>query len=121
MNSDVIEFCHENDDGVETTYVIPSKFEVCHGCAGKGTHVNPSIDGHGISREEFDEDPDFEEAYFNGVYDVQCYTCHGRRVVLEVDWSSPTFDPKVKELYEEHLQDEAEYRSACAAERRMGA
>jgi hypothetical protein len=54
---------------------------VCPTCEGEGKHVNPSIDSHGISREEFDEDPDFEEAYFSGAYDVTCVECKGQRVV----------------------------------------
>lgn len=64
---------------------LPAKFEICTRCEGRGTHVNPSIDGHGISPEEFAEDPDFEEAYFEGRYDVQCYECHGERVVKVID------------------------------------
>ena len=62
-------------------FEVRSSYIVCPTCAGHGTHVNPSIDAHGIGREEFDEDPYFEEAYFSGMYDVTCNQCNGLRVV----------------------------------------
>ena len=107
----------ETGDVVEV--VIPSKFEVCSRCDGRGKHVNPSVDGHGISREEFDEDPDFEEAYFRGDYDVVCLECGGNRVTLAADWAK--MDAAEKEMYNDHLRQEREYRAEVAAERRMGA
>jgi hypothetical protein len=67
----------------EIKLVVPAKNEVCSTCQGKGTHVNPSIDGSGLSREDFErEGPEFQEDYFRGVYDVTCYECKGHRVVL---------------------------------------
>jgi RecJ-like exonuclease len=69
----------------EFEVVFPARYEVCDRCDGKGTHTNPAIDGNGISPEEFREDPDFEEAYFRGDYDVSCSVCHGQRVVAVVD------------------------------------
>ena len=57
------------------------EWEVCGTCEGRGKHVNPSIDAHGLTREDFDEDPDFAESYFRGDYDMPCNECHGRRVV----------------------------------------
>ena len=59
------------------------QFAVCPTCDGNGTHVNPSIDSEGISAEQFYEDPDFEEAYFSGAYDVACAECGGQRVVTK--------------------------------------
>jgi hypothetical protein len=64
---------------------IPAKFEVCDVCRGTGSHVNPSIDSHGLSSEDFDEDPDFRADYLSGVYDVTCRSCAGTRVTLVVD------------------------------------
>jgi len=75
----------ENDAGVERELKLPGHYEVCSGCEGEGKHVNPSVDEHGITAEEFAEDPDFLEAYFSGVYDVECHTCHGKRVVPQLD------------------------------------
>lgn len=66
-------------------WVVPVKYEVCDTCGGKGKHVNPSIDAHGISTEEFAEDPDFADAYWRGEYDVPCNECHGLRVSLCLD------------------------------------
>lgn len=64
---------------------LPIKFHVCHTCKGKGTHVNPSIDGHGLTHEDFDNDPDFRDDYFGGRYDVTCSDCEGQRVMPEID------------------------------------
>lgn len=61
----------------EKPYKIRLRWKVCETCDGRGTHVNPSIDAHGISSEDFDEDPDFREEYMSGMYDVPCYECSG--------------------------------------------
>ena len=43
---------------------IPATYAVCDRCEGKGSHVNPAIDGNGLSAEDFDEQgPDFREDY----------------------------------------------------------
>ena len=97
---------------------VPCKFVVCDVCDGKGTHVNPSIDAHGISAEEFAEDPDFAVAYFDGMYDMQCNGCDGQRVVPEPSDDCPQ---ELKDLVEERIRDHYEYEAECAAERRMGA
>jgi hypothetical protein len=95
------------------------KYEVCSTCEGRGKHVNPSIDSNGISAEDFDEDPDFRESYFSGVYDVTCYGCKGQRVVLDVDWDN--VEPAIQKRIDAKLEEEAQYEAECAAERRMGA
>src|SRR5690242_11130025 len=64
---------------------LPAVAEVCDRCRGHGKHVNPNVDGHGISPEEFAEDPDFKEAYFAGRYDVRCEECRGEKVVWVID------------------------------------
>lgn len=103
----------------ETDLEIPARYEVCDVCNGKGTHVNPSIDSHGLSREDFDEDPDFAESYFRGDYDVPCKECHGRRVVPVMD--ELRTDSKTQKRVNEWIEDLHEYERTCAAERRMGA
>ena len=68
-----------------------------------------------MSSEDFDEDPDFQEDYFSGLYDVTCKTCHGRNVILV---------PVAQEgqaLVDEILQEEAAYRAECMAEISRGA
>jgi hypothetical protein len=69
---------------VEATFLnatIPDGLIVCPICEGKGKYVNPSIDSHGLSAEDFAEDPDFAEDYFRGTYDIVCKCCAGRNVV----------------------------------------
>lgn len=107
-------------DDNDTEIEIPGRFITCPRCEGRGSHVNPSIDEHGLSREDFDEmGPDFEEDYFSGVYDVQCHECKGLRVILEVDEDRAT-EEQIK-LYWDEIHEEIEYNRTCAMERRMGA
>lgn len=100
-----------DEEGDAFVAVVPFRFEACWNCHGKGSHVNRAIDGHGISREEFDEDPDFEEAYFSGAYDVACDECGGDRVVAVTD------DERVQAAQ----QSAADYARECEAERMAGA
>ncbi len=62
------------DDDEETSFPVPAKWEICDRCGGEGHHVNPAVDGHGISAEEWEQDwdDDSREAYFAGRYDVAC-------------------------------------------------
>lgn len=71
--------------GIEYTFKLPITRIVCPKCRGNGTHVNPSVDGHGLTAEDFADDPDFAESYFSGVFDVVCKRCDGLRVVDEID------------------------------------
>lgn len=108
-------------DGLDGEIVrIPAKYEVCPTCDGKGTHVNPSIDGHGITGEEMDElGHDWLDDYLSGAFDVVCNYCKGVRVVLEVDREAAL--PRWIKLYDEMWNDEWETRRAYEAERRVGA
>lgn len=101
--------------GREFEISLPAKFVVCGRCDGKGAHVNPSIDGNGLTREDFDEDPDFAESYFAGDYDVTCDTCHGERVVAEVE--PERFTRRQRILWEAHQKAEQEYQRDYASER----
>ena len=103
-----------------TTYggeQIPVKYEVCETCEGKGKHVNPSIDSHGLSREDFDDDPDFAEDYMSGRYDVPCNECHGNRVALVVDEERATQEQQdyVHSWFQEEYSDRVTrwYESGC--------
>lgn len=94
--------------------VLPAKYEVCPTCRGNGKHVNPAIDGNGLTQEDFDEQgPDFREDYMSGVYDVTCQECKGLRVVLVPDREQLTAEQL--EAYEKHEDDEYLYHQ----ERRM--
>lgn len=94
---------------------VPIEFVLCPTCNGRGSHVNPSVDCHGISAEEFAEDPSFAEDYFSGVHDVTCYECGGDRVV-----PVPRNSEDKRELVE-WCQEMAAMDAEMAAERRMGA
>jgi hypothetical protein len=100
------------------TLTIPAKYEVCDICDGRGKHVNPAIDGHGLSREDFDEDPDFAEAYWRGDYDQTCVECHGERVVpvIDRDRCAPAELAAAEAAENAHYDEQAER----AAERRYG-
>lgn len=102
-------------DGTEVEHSLPAKFQVCSRCSGAGSHVNPSIDGNGLSREDFDQDPDFEESYFRGDYDVRCETCKGARVVPIPDLPRWTFTQK--RSYVKHLRAEREHQRDYDSER----
>lgn len=90
-----------------------TEWKICPTCRGNGTIVNPSIDGNGLSREDFDEDPDFEEAYFRGDYDISCPDCEGGKY----RWTS---DPEGLRLLEGHASFNSQCRAERDAERRMG-
>lgn len=112
--------CDEN--GEEEDIAFPAKYEVCTCCEGRGSHVNPSIDSSGISRDAFDEDPDFEAAYHEGAYDVTCGGCDGRRVEPTID--EARLDKDQRAAYNRVLEmqeDERATRAAVRMERMMGA
>ena len=105
---------------------IPFEWKVCETCDGKGRHVNPSIDSHGLTADDFAEDPDFAEDYFSGVYDEPCYECHGRKKVPVIDLENMCEDDlaiyaKWRKRQDEREREEAMFAAECAAERRMGA
>lgn len=106
-----------DEDGDEELVSVPSKYEVCWSCEGKGSMVNPAIDGNGISPEEFHDDPGFAEEYFSGVYDIVCPKCKGQRVIEEVDVEN--LPDHLRNRVEKHLQDEADYQAELAFEQRM--
>lgn len=84
---------------------MTEEFAVCPTCRGKGTHVNPSIDAHGITSEEMDDlGDDFREDYISGHYDVLCAECNGLRVVAK--------------CYQDDCPNPAEYRTRGYGDRR---
>jgi RecJ-like exonuclease len=101
---------------------LPAKYEVCGRCNGEGKHDHSAF-SNGVSREQFDEDPDFEEAYFRGDYDVVCEECKGRTTVLVVDADACKAAGLEKELeiYWDNCREDRMTRREMEAERRMGA
>jgi len=107
-------------DGETIEVTLPGKYEVCSRCGGKGKTVNPAVDGNGLSAEDFAEDPDFEEAYFAGVYDIPCPECRGRRVVPVPDVGACTYAQKRLLVAERQWQRaDSEYRAEVRAEQRL--
>jgi len=108
----------EDQEGEELEIKVPFKFEVCPTCHGRGRHVDPAIDSHGITPEEFTDDPEFAQAYRAGRYDVPCFDCGGDRVVPEVD--ADRCDPYVREMIHNIQREKAQAAMDALAERRMG-
>lgn len=100
----------------EPTLELPCHYEVCPVCQGRGKHVNPSIDSHGISEQEFAEDPGFAEAYWRGDYDQTCNCCRGRTTVAMVDRGRA--NKHLLAYADEMDREEAEYAAQCRSERR---
>lgn len=98
----------------DVTITIKAKHEVCDVCDGRGQHVNPSIDSHGIGAEEWERDWDEESRrdYMEGGFDVTCTGCKGKRVRLVPAEQSDAWDY----LWQSHAEDMAE----AEAERRAG-
>lgn len=103
----------ETAEGLEL--VLPAHFEVCPRCEGEGSHVNPAVDGNGLTAEDFDQDPDFHEDYMAGVYDVACSQCGGARVIAVVDPERLT--PAQREAWNAHEAAEREYQRDYESER----
>lgn len=111
-------FEDEDDEGDDIELELPAKYEVCSLCNGKGSHVNPSIDAHGLSREDLAEDPSFADDYLSGMYDETCYECGGRRVQPVVDEKHA--DKETLKRFQDRARSEADYIRECEYERRMG-
>lgn len=104
-----------DDEGNET--VLPSKWEICSACRGKGT---TSAHLGAFTRDEMDEQgPEFFEDYMAGVYDKACEPCDGSGKVEVVDYSKLTKEQN--KAYGAQLRDDMEYESICRMERMMGA
>jgi hypothetical protein len=108
---------YDNDENVvlRAGESVPVRFKVCGVCDGRGEYVNPAIDAHGLTRDDFDADPDFYEDYRSGVYNIRCEGCEGRATV-----PVPT-----NEAHMLALSATADWRAYALAEReaeaRMGA
>ena len=78
---------YDSEDNKQVWYMF--KYEICDICNGKGHHINPSVDCDGLTYEDL-YDGGYAEDYFGGVYNVQCYKCHGNRV-MPVKFGVPIF------------------------------
>ena len=105
----------ETKKGNQFEVILPAVRIVCPTCEGKGTTVNPSIDGHGLSSEDMADD-DFRESYFRGDYDIKCEECAGNKVVETVDYDSLSL--KMKDRLDRAEQRRASDEREAAWERR---
>lgn len=115
-----IEITTWDDAGDELVLELPAKFSLCPRCRGVGSHVNPAVDGNGLSQEDFDEaGPEFYDDYMGGVYDVACYRCKGEKVIKIVDRDRAK--PEDLKIYDDQARELRELEAMEAAERRVGA
>lgn len=94
---------------------VAARAEVCYRCEGKGSHVNPSIDGNGLSSEDLADD-DFRESYFRGDYDVRCEVCKGENVIWVADVDR--LSKEDREAYERNQEEVNRSNAEAAAEER---
>jgi hypothetical protein len=76
----------ELPDGSIEELPMPTRKAVCPTCRGTGSHSH-AVDGNGLTAEDFDQDPDFAEAYMRGDYDRICEECAGANVIDALDES----------------------------------
>ena len=101
----------------ETVIELPTRFEVCDQCEGRG--VSSAYLGAFTQDEWAEQDEDFKADYIAGEYDRTCETCNGLRVVPVVDEDRCPKD--LLDRYFKHEFEEAEYQHMCRMERLMGA
>lgn len=105
---------------VEADVDLPSIFQLCPRCKGEGSHVNPAIDGNGITTDEMDDlGVDFQDDYMAGVYDVACHRCNGKRVIEVID--RDRCDPDDLRRYDENQQELNDMRAMERMEKLLGA
>lgn len=120
------EFTYTNDHDEELTVKLPVRFAVCDNCEGHGSVMNESMRQHAYTPEEFNEtfhDDEDREQYFKrgGIYDVQCPTCKGKRVVHVVDEQHLTADEREHwEFIKKNKRELEKLRQLEAFERAMG-
>lgn len=99
---------------------LPACWEICQRCKGNGSHTNPSIDGNGITSDEWngpDWDDEEKEMYLSGGYDIACEANCTNGKVLEVDEELCKLEP-LKSLLEAYDEQEDERARDRAADRR---
>lgn len=109
----IITFYDDDDNELQIT----TAKEVCPTCRGEGTHVNPSIDGNGITADEWNYEwgEEEKEMYLSGGYDVVCNHCGGKNVIDVPDETHPNYP-----AYYAYMEAEWEMQAEMEAERRAG-
>ena len=88
---------------------------ICSLCRGYGKVVNPSIDCNGLTQEEFDQEPGFEENYNAGMYDITCPQCKGKSIEI-----TPIPPQELKKPIANWVQENYECEAQARQERIMG-
>lgn len=115
---------HGEDDECDyaDSVEFPAVWVICSRCDGEGKHVNPAVDGHGITSEEWerDWDEDSREGYFSGRYDVRCEAgCNdGKVMVVDVDHLGPELKAQY-DRWQAQEDEAAQSRAEDAYTRRM--
>ena len=105
-------FLEKDHNGVLRTEF---KYKLCNMCKGSGEVCNPSVDASGITQDQFEEDPQFEEDYIKGRYNIQCPTCKGLRVERE-----PSLPKEIQNIINKEAEEDREYIRHCALEQALG-
>lgn len=104
---------------LDRPYSLPMHKEVCDVCRGEGKMVNRSIDGNGLSPDDYDLDEDFWDDYHSGYYDVTCDECNGLRVIDVVD--SEAMSAEMLKAWDDFNDDIDRDVAMHLSEMRMGA
>lgn len=106
-----------SDDEGDEDLVVPAKWVICDDCRGEGVRA---LHGMAISAQEFNEDPDFAEAYFGGEYDTPCGACSGsgKLQVVDRDAVAPELLARVDAILEAEAQYQSEMRHIAAMRER---
>ncbi len=104
-----------DDDGSEEELELPSKYEVCWRCQGKGVH--DCWEGGMTGDEMYEQGPEFLVDYLSGVYDKCCTVCDGLRVLEVVDRGQ--LSPKLRRRYDKAEEERLAYEAEVAHERQM--
>lgn len=100
--------------GNQFQVLLLAKTIVCPRCDGQGVHDHQAFSS-GVG--DLD-DPDFNESYFRGDYDVRCEECAGKNVIDVVDHAKLS-DKMLKRVYKQEYQQYRDEQEA-AGERRWG-
>jgi len=117
LNDSLLEYLIEEKIPVRKTgeYTLQIRRIICSLCHGYGKVINPSIDCNGLTQEDFDQEPGFEDDYNIGMYDITCPQCKGKNIEI-----IPISPPKLKEAIASWIQAEYEYEAQARQERIMG-
>lgn len=94
----------------------PIHNSICLMCEGEGTVVDPNVDSCGLSDQDFDDDPEFKNAYFDGAYDIKCPTCKGSKIISTINLAQVVVESELHAVLMA-LKDKEQERYQIAEER----